>query len=268
MAVILSRRRVVAGLAAGALALPPGAARAAAPGPRVAAAANIQAALERIAAAFGRETGLAPRIAYGASGALAGQIAQGAPFDLFLSADEALALDLARRGFARDAGAVYAIGRLALVAGVTAPVAIDPALAGLGAALADGRVTRLAIANPELAPYGVAALAALARAGLLDGARRRFVTGAHVAQVAQFVLTGAAEAGFVPLSLARAPETAGRLKHATIAEDWHAPLRQRMVLTTRAGAAAARFYAYLSGPAARAVFEELGYSVPPTPGGG
>lgn len=260
-----ARRRVLAGLAAGAMAPAFGAAvsaAAAAEPPRVAAAINVQAALERIAAAFRRETGVAPRITYGSSGNFVRQIAQGAPFELFLSADEGFARALAERGLAEDAGAVYAVGRLALVARADANVPVDPALAGLAAAIADGRVRKLAIANPELAPYGQAAVAALVRAGLAERARPLLVMGENVGQATQFVLTGSAEAGLVPQAVLRTPALAGRLKGALVPEDWHAPLRQRMVLVKGAGAAARRFYSFVLGAEAGEIFAAFGYARP------
>jgi molybdate transport system substrate-binding protein len=105
-------------------------------------------------------------LSFGSSGNFARQIPQGAPFDLFLSADEDYIFRLAAQGWLRDRGRLYAIGRIALLAPPGSPVAVDGELRGLAAAIADGRLQRLAIANPQHAPYGRAAQAALERAGL------------------------------------------------------------------------------------------------------
>src|SRR3954447_4419804 len=136
--------------------------------PLVAAAADLQFALQDIADAFTRDTGNLVRITFGSSGNLRRQIAEGAPFELFLSADEDYVLALAREGLTVDDGVVYGIGRLALVAPLDSRVAIDAGLTEVQRALAQRVVTRFAIANPAFAPYGRAAQDALTRAGLWD----------------------------------------------------------------------------------------------------
>jgi len=230
--------------------------------PNVAAAADLKFALGEIAANYEKETGRAVKLSFGSSGNFARQIPQGAPFELFLSADEDYILKLAGQGWLRDEGRLYAIGRIALFVPHGSKLVADSALKDLAAALADGRVQRFAIANPEHAPYGRAARAALQQAGLWDKLQGRLVLGENVAQAAQFATSGSAQGGIVAWSLTKSPEVAKLGTAALLPEGWHPPLRQRMALTRQAGEEASRFYDYLQQPAARAVFERHGFSLP------
>jgi molybdate transport system substrate-binding protein len=211
----------------------------------VAAAADLKFALPAIADAFTRETGRQVRITYGSSGDLARQIAQGAPFEVLLSADERYVFDLHRAGHTRDEGALYGIGRLALFVPRGSPLPLDAELRGLQTAVAEGRVSRFAIANPRHAPYGRAAQEVLERLGLWLRLQPALVLGENASQAMQFAASGSCQGGIVPLSLASAPEIARLGSFARIPASWHAPLRQRMVLVTRAGPAASAFYAYV-----------------------
>ncbi|WP_374682041.1 molybdate ABC transporter substrate-binding protein [Accumulibacter sp.] len=231
---------------------------------KVAAASDLQFALGEIAARYERESGNKVVLAFGSSGNFARQIPQGAPFDLFLSADEEYVFRLAGQGLLRDQGQLYAIGRIALLVPHGSPLNVDSELRDLAAAIGDGRLQRLAIANPEHAPYGRAARAVLERAGLWAALQGRLVLGENVAQAAQFALSGSAQGGIVAWSLVKAPELARHGVAALIPESWHPPLRQRMALTRHASEAASRFYAYLQQPAARAIFERYGFSLPAT----
>ncbi|MCY7370496.1 MAG: molybdate ABC transporter substrate-binding protein [Polaromonas sp.] len=224
---------------------------------QVAAAANLQPALVELAALF--ESGQSGRLAvtYGASANLLRQIQQGLPAELFLSADEDLALRLAATGVTVGQGVVYATGQLALLVPVASPLRTDPQLAGLRAGLAG--LDRFAIANPELAPYGRAALQALQKTGLWAQLQGKLVTGENIAQATQYVSSGAAGAGLTALSLALAPEVAARTRHAVIDAALHEPLRQRMVLLAMAGPTARAFYDFIQTPAARAVLLHHGY---------
>jgi molybdate transport system substrate-binding protein len=255
----LGARSWAAALVAGLAAAAP--VRAAEP-PLVAAAADLQFALAEIAGAYAEAGGGAVRLAWGSSGNFARQIRQGAPFEIFLSADEDYALALARDGFARGPGALYARGRIALLVPLGSPLKADGTLADLAAALRDGRVGKLAIANPEHAPYGRAAEQALKRAGLWEQIRPHLVLGENAAQAAQFAASGNAEAGIVAYSLALAPRLKERTGHAPIPEDRHAPLLQRMVLLKTAGPAAERFFAHLQSPPARAILRRHGFALP------
>lgn len=230
--------------------------------PNIAVAANMSAVMPAIAEAFAQASGRSVKIAYGSSGNFRRQIAQGAPFELFLSADEAFAEALAKEGRTVDAGAIYAVGRLAFYVPQGSPVRLDNKLKDLGAAAADGRLKRLALANPELAPYGRAAREALEHVGLWDAVKDKLVLGESVGQAARFLATGEVQAGFVPLALAAGPELKARGAWATVPESWHAPLRQRMVLIKGAGDTARRFHDFMLGPQAQALLKQHGYASP------
>jgi molybdate transport system substrate-binding protein len=235
---------------------------AAADAPLVAAASDLRFALDDVATQFARETGNRVRIVYGSSGNFRRQIATDAPFELFMSADEALVFALAREGRTVDEGVRYATGRIALVVPAGSALKLDPRLQDLAPAVAAGRVRKFAIANPEHAPYGRAAQEALVAAGAWDAIRPRLVLGENVAQAAQFALSGSAQGGIIALSLALAPGVLGSARHVPIPESMHRPLFQRMVLMKRAGAAARAFYGYLQQPAARAVLKRYGFALP------
>jgi molybdate transport system substrate-binding protein len=230
--------------------------------PVVAAASDLQFALAEIADAFAAETGDRVRLTMGSSGNFARQIRQGAPFELYLSADEDFVLDLARDGFTRDDGDLYAIGRIVLIVPHGSPLAPDGTLDDLAAALDSGRVSRFAIANPEHAPYGRAAKEVLMRRGLWEAVEPRLVLGENVSQAAQFATTANAEGGIIAYSLALSHSVSARGNYDLIPAHWHAPLRQRMVLLDNAGLVAERFYAYLRQPGAREIFRRYGFTLP------
>lgn len=230
--------------------------------PLVAAASDLKFALDDVLAAFSRETGVVVRVTYGSSGNFARQIAQGAPYDLFLSADESYVMQLADRDLMRDRGVLYAIGRIAVYAPVDSPLVPDSALANLARRLRDGSSGRIAIANPEHAPYGRAAEEALRALGLWDSIAPHLVLGENVAQAAQFAASGSADGGIIAYSLALAPPLRERGRFALLPERLHSPLRQRMALTKDSSPEARRFYEYLQAPAARAILERYGFVLP------
>lgn len=233
-----------------------------APPPRVAAAADLQFALADIAEQFTQETGDRVELVFGSSGNLTRQIQDGAPFDLFLSADEALVDQLARAGRTRDAGVLHALGRIVLFAPTGSPLVPSDGLEGLARLIDRGQVPRFAIANPEHAPNGRAAKQALQKHGLWDALRPSLVIGETVSQAAQFATTGNAVGGIIPYSLALAPTMRERGSYDLISPDDHDPLRHRMVLLDRARPVAERFYRYLQGSEARATLERYGFVLP------
>jgi molybdate transport system substrate-binding protein len=229
--------------------------------PVVAAAADLNFALTEIAERFAREQGQRVQLVFGSSGTLARQVRDGAPFELFLSADEAFVEELVAAGLTRDAGTLYAIGRIVLFAPTGSPLVPSEGLDGLARLLASGRVTRFAIANPEHAPYGRAAEAALRKRGIWTELQPRLVLGDNASQAAQFATTGNAVGGIIAYSLALAPSLRNRGTFALIPASDHPPLRQRMVLLKRAGPIVERFYDYLQQPAARAILGRYGFSL-------
>ena len=230
--------------------------------PTVAAASDLRFALPEVAAQFTAETGESVRFSFGSSGNLRRQIAQGAPFALFLSADDEYVLALAQEGHALDEGVRYAEGRLALLVPHGSPLRADGTLQELAQALKDGRLRHLAIANPDHAPYGKRAQEALQHAGLWEPLQPHLVLGENVAQTAQFALTGSAQAGLVAYSLALAPAVAAQADYDLIPAAWPLPLHQRMVLIRGAGPTAHQFFAYLQTPAARALLRRNGFALP------
>ncbi len=255
---VTTRRRLL-GAATGALLAVPSAAAAT---PIVAAASVLRFALPEIVDGFRRRGGVRPRLVFGSSGNFYRQILQGAPYALFLSADEDYVLELAERGHAPDAGVRYAVGRLVLFAPHSSPLEVDPALDGLERAVRDGRVRRFAIANPEHAPYGRRAEEALRHRGLWELLEPRLVLGENVAQAAQFAVSGAAEGGMLARALAEAPSLRGRGRHATVPASWHAPLHQRMVLLSPEDPVAGDFFAHLRSAEAGAVLRRHGFDLP------
>jgi molybdate transport system substrate-binding protein len=230
--------------------------------PAIAAAANLNFALTEIADRFARDRGSPVDVVFGASGTLTRQIRDGAPFELFLAADEEFPKQLTAAGLTRDAGVTYAVGRVVVFAPSGSPLTVDERLEGLSRLVKAGTVGRFAIANPTVAPYGEAAEAVLRKRGLWDAIRPQLVLGDTIAQAAQFATTGNAIGGLVAYSLVLGPGFADRGKYAVIPEADHPPLRQRMVLLKRAGATATQFYTYLQGDAARAILRKHGYGVP------
>jgi molybdate transport system substrate-binding protein len=230
--------------------------------PVVAAAADLGGALPEIAALYTKQSGHALRLVFGSSGNFTQQIVNGAPFALFLSADESYVAQLHAKRLTRDAGRRYATGRIALFIPRGSRLKADPGLADLKAALADGRLTRFAIANPEHAPYGHAAREALERAGAWTAIQPRLVLGENAAQAMQFAASGSADGGIVALSLALSPEASGRGTSVALPQASHAPLRQRMVLLRNAGPEAAGFYAFLQTSAAQAILARHGFAPP------
>ena len=230
--------------------------------PTIAAAANVNFALTEIARQFERDRGTRVEIVFGSSGTLTRQIRDGAPFEMFLAADEEFPNQLTAAGLTRDAGVVYATGRLVIFAPAGSPLVVDERLEGLSRLLRANRVIRFAIANPDVAPYGRAAEAVLRKRGLWDAIRSRLVLGDSIAQAAQFATTGNAVGGLIAYSLVKEPALAGKGKYALIAQTDHPPLRQRMVLLKAATPIVEQFYAYMQGGAARTVLIRNGYEVP------
>lgn len=230
--------------------------------PTVAAASNLKFALDEVLAQFQRETGHRLRVVYGSSGQFFSQIMQGAPFHLFMSADEQFVHQLGQAGRTHDEGRIYAYGRIGIMVPRGGRIRPDPALRDLTDALHEGRLRRFAIANPVHAPYGILARQALETAGIWSSIQPHLVFGENVSQAAQFATSGATDGGIIAQSLALAPTVADRGAFALIAEDWHKPLAQRMVLLRNPPPAARAFYDYLATPAAQAIMARYGFAMP------
>ncbi|HEX4845423.1 MAG TPA: molybdate ABC transporter substrate-binding protein [Geothrix sp.] len=228
----------------------------------IAAAADLQFALPDLKAAFEkRHPGTSVTITYGSSGNFCTQLLNRAPFDLFLSADLAYPAKLVAAGAAEGASVFrYGRGRLALWVPKDSPIPVEQ----LGMrALLHPAARRVAIANPRHAPYGRAAEAALAKAGLLEAVRPRLVFGENAGQAAQFVQTGAADIGLLALALAKAPALAASGRHWEVPQDAHPPLEQAGVVLNHAGnrAAALAFRDLMRSPEGMEILRRHGFLV-------
>lgn len=230
----------------------------------VAAAADLIHCVPDLSRAFQRQypDSLA-RIVTGSSGNFFAQIQRGAPFDVLLSADVTYPRVLATNGLADGSTLrTYAFGRLVLWTR-RADLAIETGLT----VLTNASVARIALANPDHAPYGRAAREALVRAGVWDRVQSRVVLGDNVAQAAQFTDSGNADAGLVALSLVRVPQLARRGRWWLVPTDLHRPIEQGLIVT-RLGStnvAARRFAEFMTSSAAGAVLTNAGFELPASP---
>lgn len=224
---------------------------------QVAVAANFTAPMKLIAAEFERETGHRAVLSFGATGKFYAQIVNGAPFDIFLSADDATPARLEKEGaVASGSRFTYATGELVLWS--AQPELVD----GQGEVLKKGDFKKIAIAAPKLAPYGAAAVETLTQLGLMDKLLPRLVQGESIGQTYSFVATGNAELGFVALSQVY---EGGKIKSGSawiVPDKLHSPIRQDAALLTRArdNKAAVALLTFLKTEKAKAVIRSFGYA--------
>jgi molybdate transport system substrate-binding protein len=222
----------------------------------VAAAADLQFAFTELGTLFERQTGHKVTFVFGSTGQLAQQIANGAPYDLFAAANVSFVDDLAEKSLVLpDTVALYARGRIVLAvnrnAGATAVHLED---------LLSRDITHVAIANPDHAPYGVAAREALQAAGVWEQIQDRLVLGENVRQTLQYIQTGDAKAGIVALSIANVPEITWTL----VDESLHTPLDQALavVASSQHAAAAGEFAAFINSQTGRPLMKKYGFLLP------
>jgi molybdate transport system substrate-binding protein len=229
----------------------------------VAAAADMSVALRELVARYTKQTGQAVKLSFGSSGNLTNQIRNGAPFDLFFSADEDYPKQLVAEGLADPQTLYrYAVGRLV----VWVPKGSLPnfKLHGI-TALADPACKKIAIANPQLAPYGRAAEAALKHSGIYDAVAARLVIGENVSQASQFIASGNAMCGLIPLSHTLAMASPG--EYWIIPLDAYPPLNQAAVVVTRSKQklSARKFLEFLRTSEATSLLSRYGFSLPSGP---
>src|SRR5438132_9293585 len=227
-----------------------------------AAAADLNAALSEIAANYQKSGGGIVRLSFGSSGNLFNQIQNGAPFDIFFSADVDYPKKLIEAGLAEKSSLYrYAVGQLVLWVPASSP--LDAEHGGMSILL-DPSVKKISLANPEHAPYGRAAVAALRHFRLYERVSDRFVFGENVSQAAQFVESGNAQAGFVALSHAMAPGMRDKGRYWIIPSDAYPALQQSAVILSHLSkkAEAAAFLQYLQKAEATGVLRHYGFSVP------
>jgi len=225
---------------------------------QVAVAANFTAPMQQIAALFEKDSGHKASLAFGATGKFYAQIANGAPFEILLAADDETPARLEKEGLG-VAGSrfTYAIGKLVLWSADADRV--DAA----GAVLKTGNFKHLALANPKAAPYGAAAVEAMSALGVLPDLQARLVQGENISQAHQFVVSGNAELGFVALSQVYKDGKLGSGSMWMVPANLYAPIRQDAVLLAkgRDHPAAAALLAYLKSDKARAVIRAYGYEL-------
>lgn len=225
----------------------------------VAAASDLKFAMDEIVADYSSANpGDEVEVIYGSSGKFHAQVQNGAPYDLFFSADIAYAEALVASGHAASAVVPYARGRLVLWSDSR-----DASRMTLES-LADAGITRIAIANPRHAPYGKRAEEALRATGVWEQVRHKLVHGENISHAAQFVQTGNAQVGVIALALALSPALAGKGGFYLVPESLHEPLEQGFIITARAAdnPAARRFADFIGGSAARTILTRYGFVLP------
>jgi len=225
----------------------------------VAVAANARYPFDEIRRSFETETGWKIRTVVSSSGNLTSQILNGAPFDLFLSADTSYPNILRQKGFVVDSLMIYAYGKLILWMAAGSP---DSTLRALNSTA----VHHIALAEPTTAPYGKEAEVALRQGGLLSSLRSRFVYGISIAQVNQYILSSSVDAALTGQSLVFDPAVSVSGAWTYVAASLYSPIAQGMVIVRHSDAAtmtrARRFAAYVLSPPARTIFQRYGYALP------
>lgn len=230
---------------------------------RIAAAADLNFAMSELSEKFEKQTGTRVNVTYGSSGNFFSQLQNGAPFDLFFSADIAYPKKLESAGLTEPQTLYeYAIGRI--VIWTRADAKVDVSKEGWKSLL-DASVEKIAIANPEHAPYGRAAVAAMQKAGVYESAKAKLVYGENISQAAQFVQSGNAQAGIVAKSLAVSPAMRDG-KRWEIPADMHPALEQGAVILKNAKNrdAARAFLEFIKSPPGRAILTDYGFEDPGT----
>ena len=224
---------------------------------KIAAASDLTVALEKVAVAFKKQSGIQLKVSYGSSGHFFSDIKNGAPFDVFLSADRDYPDTLDGLGKTDRGTTIYAQGML--VMWIAARTGLDPA-PNLST-LTSSRISKIAIANPSHAPYGRAAVAAMSHFSVYDQAKPKLVTGESVAQAVQFAESGNAEAAMIPLALAMAESLKKAGRYVIVPSDSYPPLLQAAVVlrSSENKQAAHRFVEFLRSAAAQKIFTENGF---------
>jgi molybdate transport system substrate-binding protein len=227
----------------------------------IGAASDLAFAIRDLVAGFAQATRHTARFSTSASGNLYAQIQNGAPFDLFFSADVDYPRRLEAAGFVEPGSLyIYAIGKVVVWVRNDSPLDVNTGWA----ALLDPRARRIAVANPETAPYGRAAVAALRSAGIYDRVASRLVYGENISQAAQFVESGSADAGVLSLSFTAADTMRGRGRWWVVPVESYPRLEQAAVVlrSSQKKAAARAFMDYMRSAEARAVLERHGFNLP------
>ena len=223
---------------------------------KVAVAANLRGVIKMLAQDFNKKTGLTIEPIVGSSGNLTAQIKNGAPFDLFLSADMNFPQTLFEAGLSTKKPVVYAKGSLIICSNR------DLNFDHLESLLKSATINKIAIANPKIAPYGKAAEESLNKSGIFNDIKAKIVYGESISQVNTYITTGVAELGFTTQALIKDAGNTTKLYWKQVDPKTYAPIEQGIVLLKSAENKpdAEKFYQYILSPAAKAIFEEYGYS--------
>jgi len=226
----------------------------------VAAAADLQSAMQDLAARFQKESGKTVRVIYGSSGNFFEQIQTGAPFDLFFSANLGYPKKLEAAGLT-EPGSFYEYAKGKIVVWVLNDSKIN--LNSSLKALLDPSVKKIAIANPLHAPYGQAAVSAMQKTGIYEKVKDKFVLGENISQTASLIVSGAADIGVIALSLASSPNMKDKGRYAEIPSDLYPPINQAVVIlkSSKNKAVAQQFLAYVQSPAIADLLRQYGFDV-------
>ena len=228
--------------------------------PTIAAASDLKFALEEIAANYKSDKGQDVKLVFGSSGVLWQQVKNGAPFGLLMTADEAYIDDLYKNGLTVDEGSLYAIGRIVLLQKKGNSIKLSADKDGLVKAIQAAK--KIAIANPDHAPYGRAAKEYLINIGAWDQAQPKLVFGENISQATMFALTGSADFAISALSLASSPQIQAQANDVLIPDSLHKPLKQKMALIKNTAPSAKDFYLYLREPKSKQVMKRYGFIAP------
>ena len=226
----------------------------------IAVAANMKDAFTEIESAFKANGKPDMRVVYGSSGNFAAQIMNGAPFNLFIAADEYFPLELYQNSRALDEGAVYAIGKLAIITKSSSGITLADSKADMARAMK--MANKVAIAKPELAPYGKAAVEYLKSEGLWELAKDKLVYADNIGSATTYVMSGAADIGFTALSLAKSPEVTKQTSYILVNTNLYQPIKQRMILLKSAPQESVDLYRFMQGPQAKSILQKYGYTTP------
>jgi molybdate transport system substrate-binding protein len=227
-------------------------------GVTIAVAANMKDAFAEIATVFKATGKPEMRVVYGSSGNFTAQIMNGAPFNVFIAADEHFPLELYKNGKTVNEGVIYAIGKLALITKTSSGISLAENKAEIARAIA--KANKIAIAKPELAPYGKAAVEYLKTEGLWDIAKEKLVYADNIGVATTYVVSGAADLGFTALSLAKSPEVAKDTRFILVDSKLYQPITQRMVLMKGAPQEAQDLYQFMQGPQAKSILRKYGFT--------
>ena len=227
---------------------------------KIAVAANMKGAFSEILESYKSQGRSEIQVVYGSSGNFSAQILNGAPFGLFIAADEHFPLELYKKGKTINEGAIYAIGKLAFIVKTSSGIQIGSHKAEIAKAIA--KANKVAIAKPELAPYGKAAIEYLKADGLWELAKDKLVYGDNVGVATHYVVTGGADLGFTALSLAKTTEVAKETSYFLVSDGLYEPISQRMVLIKGASPQAQELYRYMQSAQAKSILQKYGYITP------